>query len=176
MEKQQFSIVDIFLIAAVLTIALTFAVVSIYFLVDTLSELDWRTIFERKMGESTLAVAVIVFGILGIFQVSYRLRKGNRFLAILTVLFAMASVILFYTLLYDLVGIYDNRHGIKKSIQHSNIKQCLYFSAVTWTTLGYGDLHPDEGLSQFLAASEAIMGYVYMGLLVASIYCRKTDL
>ncbi len=45
----------------------------------------------------------------------------------------------------------------------------LYFSIVTWTTLGYGDYHP-AGAVRYLAASEALLGYTFMGLLVAVTY------
>lgn len=42
----------------------------------------------------------------------------------------------------------------------------LYFSIVTWTTLGYGDLSP-IGLGRFLASTEALFGYVISGLTIA---------
>lgn len=41
----------------------------------------------------------------------------------------------------------------------------LYFSIVTWTTLGYGDLKPVNEL-RLLASLEALMGYVYMAILI----------
>ena len=41
----------------------------------------------------------------------------------------------------------------------------LYFSIVTWTTLGYGDLAPVRGL-QLLAAMQAGLGYLFLGLIV----------
>jgi hypothetical protein len=41
----------------------------------------------------------------------------------------------------------------------------VYFSVVTWTTLGYGDFAPVENL-RLVAALEALMGYFYMALLV----------
>jgi hypothetical protein len=44
--------------------------------------------------------------------------------------------------------------------------KCLYFSIVTWTTLGYGDYKPSETL-QMWAAIEALIGYLFMALLVA---------
>ena len=44
-----------------------------------------------------------------------------------------------------------------------------YFSMVTWTTLGYGDFHPVNEL-QFVAAFEAFMGFIYMGILIALIW------
>lgn len=50
----------------------------------------------------------------------------------------------------------------------------LYFSYVTFTTVGYGDLSP-VGLCRGLAAAEAVAGYILLGLFVASavtIYSR----
>ncbi len=41
----------------------------------------------------------------------------------------------------------------------------LYFSTVTWTTLGYGDFRPTED-ARIWAAAEAFIGYIYMGILV----------
>lgn len=41
----------------------------------------------------------------------------------------------------------------------------LYFSIVTWTTLGYGDLKPIDEL-RLVASLEALMGYVYMAVLI----------
>lgn len=43
--------------------------------------------------------------------------------------------------------------------------EAIYFSIVTWTTLGYGDLSPRNGL-QLLAAFQAGLGYVFLGLIV----------
>ncbi|WP_170329696.1 potassium channel family protein [Ruegeria arenilitoris] len=51
----------------------------------------------------------------------------------------------------------------------------LYFSYVTFTTVGYGDMAP-VGLCRALAAAEAVMGYVLLGMFVAaavSIYSRN---
>ncbi|MEA3064239.1 MAG: voltage-gated potassium channel [Sphingomonadales bacterium] len=41
----------------------------------------------------------------------------------------------------------------------------LYFSIVTWTTLGYGDVNPVHELRMF-AAIEALYGYIFLGLIV----------
>jgi hypothetical protein len=44
---------------------------------------------------------------------------------------------------------------------------CLYFSIVTWTTLGYGDVVPTDA-SRMIAASEALVGYIFMAILISS--------
>jgi hypothetical protein len=44
----------------------------------------------------------------------------------------------------------------------------LYFSIVTMTTLGFGDVYaaPDSGLGQFLLSFQVVLGYVLLGALV----------
>ncbi len=44
---------------------------------------------------------------------------------------------------------------------------CLYFSIVTFTTLGYGDFQPAPPI-RLLAGLEALMGYVFLGFVVAN--------
>ncbi len=53
---------------------------------------------------------------------------------------------------------------INKTTNHSI--DCLYFSAITFTTLGYGDFRPLEGLGRILAGSEAFIGAFTMALFV----------
>lgn len=42
----------------------------------------------------------------------------------------------------------------------------LYFSIVTWTTLGYGDLSPTSGMELF-AGIQALCGMAYMAIIIA---------
>jgi hypothetical protein len=48
----------------------------------------------------------------------------------------------------------------------------LYFSVVTISTLGYGDLHP-IGFSKFLASLEVVFGLAYVGVVIAKITSRR---
>ena len=50
---------------------------------------------------------------------------------------------------------------------------CLYFSVVTFTTLGYGDFQPAVGLSRFVVSLEAIIGAITMALFVYT-FARRT--
>ena len=43
------------------------------------------------------------------------------------------------------------------------IRDSLYFSIVTFTTLGYGDIQPVPA-GRLLAAFQALSGYIYLGL------------
>ena len=43
----------------------------------------------------------------------------------------------------------------------------IYFSFVTLTTLGYGDVYPAGELAQMLCVGEAVVGQLYLAILVA---------
>lgn len=47
----------------------------------------------------------------------------------------------------------------------------VYFSMVTFTTLGYGDIQPVESV-RFLAGLEAFLGYLSLGVLIGLILKR----
>jgi hypothetical protein len=47
--------------------------------------------------------------------------------------------------------------------------QSIYFSIVTITTLGYGDITPQNANAQLLAASEALLGVIFIGLFLNSL-------
>ena len=50
----------------------------------------------------------------------------------------------------------------------------LYFSAVTFTTLGYGDIQPASDAAQLLASIESFLGALLMALLVFVLGRRTT--
>jgi len=60
-----------------------------------------------------------------------------------------------------------------KDISLEQIKNCLYFSTVTFTTLGYGDFRPLEGWSRIFAGTEAFIGAFMMALFVYT-FARRT--
>jgi hypothetical protein len=69
----------------------------------------------------------------------------------------VAGIILTFTLLYAYVPGVTTKPGLLNG---------FYFSVVTFTTLGYGDIVPGSGLGQVLAILEVCTGYVMGGLLV----------
>jgi len=48
--------------------------------------------------------------------------------------------------------------------------EALYFSVVTITTVGYGDMRPLPGWGRFLAGSEAVMGIILLVFIVGSFF------
>ena len=46
--------------------------------------------------------------------------------------------------------------------------EAFYFSVVTITTLGYGDISPTNKIGQFLVVSQTLMGIVFIILVVST--------
>ena len=60
-----------------------------------------------------------------------------------------------------------------KDISLEQIKNCLYFSTVTFTTLGLGDFRPIEGWSRIFVGAEAFIGALMMALFIYT-FARRT--
>ncbi len=90
----------------------------------------------------------------------YGERPGRIFAcSLVTVLFYST---LYYLLSGDIVG-----QGVKSYLD------CLYFSLITFTTLGYGDIYPSSELAKILCGSEALLGAFMIGLVVAGFSNRS---
>ncbi|MGR6871048.1 ion channel [Pseudomonas sp. HK3] len=92
------------------------------------------------------------------------------------IMFSLVIIVLF-ALAYWVLGIADGGNGIglqaDLSIEQNlmNLGTSLYFSVVTFTTLGYGDLVP-IGFSRLLAAMEAFTGSFTLALFVV-VFVKK---
>jgi Ion channel len=71
-----------------------------------------------------------------------------------------ALLIIIYALIFKRMGL------LLGSAKVEDPADFLYFSIITWTTVGFGDIVPTPS-SRMFAASEALCGYVYMGLYLA---------
>ncbi len=60
-------------------------------------------------------------------------------------------------------------NGMEQLNWEDNFSIATYFSYVTLTTLGYGDISPAEPLSRVLVYLEAIVGVFYMAVVIASL-------
>ena len=60
-------------------------------------------------------------------------------------------------------------NGLHQAPWLENFAAAIYFSFVTITTLGFGDISPVLPLARFLVFMEAIVGVFYMAILVASL-------
>lgn len=78
---------------------------------------------------------------------------------------------LIWASLYAIVTLYTPLafNGIDVADEENIFPQLLYFSYVTLTTLGYGDITPAIALTRTLAYLEAIAGTFYLAIVVASL-------
>ncbi len=58
---------------------------------------------------------------------------------------------------------------LEADVWQGHLEELLYYSMVTLTTLGYGDITPQQPVARFLAYMEAITGIFYTTVLVASL-------
>jgi Ion channel len=90
-------------------------------------------------------------------------NRGERFFALFSLSIFPLMMIVFFAMVYKTLGLVEGNAMVKRPLDF------LYFSMVTWTTLGYGDLKPSLD-SRMFAASEALLGYIFMGLYIAVIF------
>ena len=86
--------------------------------------------------------------------------KRNAFpiwLLITGIMAQIAAYILAFAFYFAFSGLVQSPGGV-------DLRTAFYFSVVTWTTLGYGDLQPLPE-DRLIAAFAAFMGYFYMALL-----------
>lgn len=78
---------------------------------------------------------------------------------------------LIWTLLYLFLAqaIPGAFNGLEQLVWYENFANTAYFSFVTLTTLGYGDISPVTPIARFLVYMEAVVGVFYMAILVASL-------
>ncbi len=84
---------------------------------------------------------------------------------------------LIWTLLYLLIAqaMPGAFNGLEQAIWYDNFADVAYYSFVTLTTLGYGDISPAIPIARFVVYMEAIVGVFYMAILVASLIGIKTS-
>jgi hypothetical protein len=114
----------------------------------------------------TLAIYGVPFLMLGMLfhtQLFYWHNEITRYYErvyfILKALLTLPGIVMSFAVSYRSLGLIDENQVT------TNPSTCLYFSIVTWTTLGYGDVRPSPK-ARMLAALEAVAGYVVMAVFI----------
>ena len=74
---------------------------------------------------------------------------------------------IFYTVLLEFMP--DALNGVEAGAWYDNMSTTTYFSFVTLTTLGYGDISPARPIAEVIVVLEAVTGMFYLAVIVASL-------
>lgn len=121
----------------------------------------------RKMGRLLLGVRLLPELIFGRLLFGYGERPVR-------VLVASAFIIIFCAIIFSMPQALVIRDDLNPDLSPARaLLQGLYFSTITFTTLGYGDLYPSsEGFYRQLAMAEAVAGGCLMALFVVCLAKR----
>jgi len=98
-------------------------------------------------------------------------EKINRSNGILGAVCVYLLLGVLWSLLYGLIetAIPGSFNGVTLDHEGSHFNDLLYFSFVTLTTLGYGDISPAKDVARVFVYLEAIVGQFYLAVLVAGL-------
>lgn len=93
---------------------------------------------------------------------------GNKIIGSLSLYMLLGLI---WTVIYLLLLAMDPTafSGIETANWQQSFSRVAYYSFVTLTTLGYGDILPTNHLAEFFVYLEAIIGVFYMAIIVASL-------
>ena len=73
-----------------------------------------------------------------------------------------------WALMFQLVEVFEpGSFGLPDGAASPSLRDLLYFSMVTMTTLGYGDILPVSSPARALASGEAIFGQLFVAIFIA---------
>ena len=131
-------------------------------------------VFSRRIACIDTALKLVCLSILAFITLDRTLRPGR--VNLYRVAGGIAGYLLIgliWTYAYQLVvqqapdAIYfENGAADALSQQPSDL---IYFSFTTLTTVGYGDVHPVRSAARSLAVAEALIGQLYIAILIASL-------
>ncbi len=99
---------------------------------------------------------------------------GNKIIGAICIYLLMGLI---WTLFYLFIAqaMPNAFNGLEQQVWYDNFADVAYYSFVTLTTLGYGDISPIVPIARFFVYMEAIVGVFYMAILVASLIGIKTS-
>src|SRR5215831_15432104 len=95
--------------------------------------------------------------------------KPLKFFLLITSSFLLLNLV--FALIYLLIGV-DNLGGMSASTPFQKFFEAYFFSAQTFTTVGYGRINPTGYLSSLVAAMEAFFGLLFFALATGLFYAR----
>jgi hypothetical protein len=133
-------------------------------------------VLGKVLGSSRVAAAVIglctfvLISALIVAIISAVLEIGEiDTSAVLGVLCVYLLLALFFAAIYQVLGAVSPTHFLNGTSQPPSASDLLYFSVITMTTVGYGDITPAAEVARAVAVLEALTGQLYLVSVVAAV-------
>jgi len=130
----------------------------------------------RPQFRTAQAIIMICAGFIAPFLIIYsavRSRPPTTGGALISFLFSMVVLIMSFSDIYEASGLVIDTTTKPEPRPIVTRRDATYFSVVTWTTLGYGDLQP-YGSCRTIAAAEALIGNIFLGSFIALLFTFLT--
>ena len=130
-------------------------------------------VFDHQMNVYLLLLVLLMFFI-GSFSVAAKQVllvgdvDGNKIIGSLSLYMLLGLI---WAVIYLLLLAMDPTafSGVEAAGWKENFSRLAYYSFVTLTTLGYGDILPTNHIAEFFVYLEAIIGVFYMAIIVSSL-------
>jgi hypothetical protein len=121
-----------------------------------------------------LMITSIIFGTILYFYIVVLLVKNLLSYRVITADLIYCAISTYFLIGVMWAGIYIILEGISPGSFSgvSETADLLYFSFVTLTTVGFGDITPQSILGKRLAVFEAAMGGIYLAVIIAMLVGR----
>jgi hypothetical protein len=134
----------------------------------------WRGYLVLSSVQAFVGVALLVLAVVALFRHLLQARRvtTEQILASVTLMLLLGMVFAVVYAFIDLLGLEPAAfEGLSEAsaagLSSPRSVELHYFSFVTLTTLGYGDVTPLHPLARSVAAIEALTGQLYIAVLVA---------
>ena len=84
----------------------------------------------------------------------------------------VAIFIAFFGLIYLVLDLFASGQAFHGNAAGQNLLDYFYFSMITFTTAGFGDIVPLTNAAKFLSGIEALSGYIMLGIFITLIQKR----
>lgn len=132
-----------------------------------------RVIAGDRLDPSAVPFATVVLVLVATPIIAHGLiRQAERHRAItIHTLFGSVCIYLLISLgfasAFAAIGLQPGTSFFTQGPEWDTLRDCLYFSLITITTVGMGDLSPATDLGRSLTATEALIGQIYIVTVVA---------
>ncbi len=139
-----------------------------------------KTLFNNQLLVDITHLSILLIYFIGSFRLSFKQifmsKKISQNMLIGSVVLYLLLGLIWSTIYLILLMIFpDGFNGLSAVSWKENFSTVTYFSFVTLTTLGFGDISPKNPITQFFIYTEAIVGVFYMATIVSSLVSARLN-